>query len=295
MSFRMSGILSKKKEQHNNEERRRIRIMNRKKLPLQSIYSLFFGRTSVSASKKGSITVEAAMAVPLFFLAVVSLLYLMEITAIRTSVRSGLQYAGKKAAEEASVLPGVMPSKLERDVVHAVGAMRLDRSIVLGGSGGISCGGSRISPRTGIGELVAEYQVRLPLPVFGVPPLKYQEKMRVKAWTGYERSGFGTGSDETVYVTETGLVYHKNYHCTYLELSIHMVSSGELEGLRNSGGAKYYPCEHCMRGSAGGGVYITDTGDRYHSSLSCSGLKRTVYAVPLSEAAGKGACSRCGR
>lgn len=269
--------------------------MNRKKLPLQSIYSHLFGRTSVSASKKGSITVEAAMAVPLFFLAVVSLLYLMEITAIRTSVRSGLQYAGKKAAEEASVLTAVMPAKIERDVVHAIGEERLDRSIILDGSGGISCDGSRISSRTGIGELVVTYQVRLPIPVFGVPNLKYQEKMRIKAWTGYEKNVFGPKDDETVYITDTGLVYHKDYHCTYLELSIRMVSSGELGGLRNSGGGKYYPCEHCMRGNAGGGVYITDTGDRYHSSLSCSGLKRTVYAVPLSEAVGKGACSRCGK
>lgn len=269
--------------------------MNRKKLPLQSIYSHLSGRTSVSASKKGSITAEAAIAVPLFFLAVVSLLYMMEITAIRTSVRSGLQYAGKKAAEEASVLPGVMPVKLERDVVHAVGAERLDRSIVLGGSGGISCRGSSLSSRTGIGELVAVYQVRLPIPIFGAPPLRYQEKMRIKAWTGYERSGFGTERDETVYVTETGFVYHKDYHCSYLELSIHMAASEEIDGLRNSGGGKYYPCEHCMKRGLGSGVYITDTGDRYHSSLSCSGLKRTVYAVPLSEAVGKGACYRCGK
>ncbi len=280
--------------------------MNRKTLPLSSIYSYLSGRASVSASVdvlkkdhvkgriKGSITVEAAMAVPIFFLAVVTLLYLMEIMAIQTSIRSGLQYAGKKAAEEACVLTVIMPSSLERDIVEAVGADRLDRSIVSGGSNGIQCSGSRLSGRTGIGELVVSYQVRLPIPVFGVPPVRYQEKMRIKVWNGYEKQGFGADRDETVYVTENGLVYHKDYHCTHLELSIHMVTSGEIAGLRNHSGGKYYPCELCAKHGESG-VYITDTGDRYHSSLSCSGLKRTVYAVPLSEVIGKGACSRCGR
>ena len=283
--------------------------MNRKTLPLQSIYSYLSKRASVSApvfikksikrkgigvAKRGSITVEASLAVPIFFLAVVSLLYLMEIMAIQTSVRCGLQYAGKKAAKEAYVVTVVMPSRLESDIVHAIGAKRLERSIVMGGSGGIRCDGSRISSRTGIGELIVSYQVRLPIPVFGVPPIEYKEKMRIKAWTGYEKEGFGSDNDETVYVTETGLVYHRDYHCTYLDLSIHMVLTEEIGNLRNNSGGKYYPCEHCRK-SGRNGVYITNTGDRYHSSLSCSGLKRTVYAVPRSEVVGKGACSRCGK
>lgn len=272
--------------------------MNKKQLPSKSIYSYITGRISASVSegrtRKGSITVEAALAVPIFFLAVVSLLYLMEMTAIRTAVRSGLQYAGKEAAEEAYMLTAVLPARLEDDVVHAAGAERLDRSIVEGGSGGIRCGGSRMSSWTGIGELEVTYQIRLPIPMFGVPPVTCREKMRIKAWVGYEKPGFEKDDEKTVYVTETGLVYHKDYHCTYLELSIHMVQPEELEGLRNTGGGKYYPCERCM-GHGKRGVYITDSGDRYHSSLSCSGLKRTVYAVPMSEVVGKGACSRCGR
>ncbi|WP_278999783.1 TadE family protein [[Clostridium] scindens] len=268
--------------------------MNSKILPLEPIYSVWTGRASASASKKGSVTVEAAMAVPLLFLAIVSLLYLMETMAIQASVRCGLQAGGKRAADEASSTAVIMPYRIESDVVNSIGQDRLERSIISGGSGGIHCDKSRMSPRTGIGELVASYEIRVPLSIFGISPAKHEEKLRIKAWTGYEKQGFGRDDDDTVYVTETGLVYHRDYHCTHLELSIHMVLQSEIESLRNEGGGKYHPCQQCMKG-AGGGVYITDTGDRYHSSLSCSGLKRTIYAVPLSEVAGKGACSRCGK
>lgn len=268
--------------------------MSDKKLSSHDIKKYFPGRVSSSACEKGSITVEAALAVPIFFLAVVSLLYLLEIMAIRTAVHAGLQAAGHKAAAEAYPIAAIFPSELENDIVHAIGAERLERSIVEGGSSGIHCEGSYISPTTGIGVIKAHYEVKLPLPIFAVPPVEYEETMRIKAWTGYEKNAFDMSNEEIVYVTETGLVYHRNYHCTYLDLSIHRVEVSETGELRNQDGGKYYPCEKCFHGVVDG-AYITDTGNRYHASLSCSKLKRTVYAVPLSEAAGKGACSRCGR
>ena len=146
----------------------------------------------------------------------------------------------------------------------------------------------------GIMELRASYHVYLLLPVFGNVVVPMEESCRVKGWTGYERAGFLAEDEETVYITETGMVYHRDYHCNYLELSARMVPAEIVEDLRNESQGKYYPCERCAHKGAGSGVYITDYGDRYHTSLSCSGLKRTIYAVPLSEAVGKGACSKCG-
>lgn len=91
------------------------------------------------------------------------------------------------------------------------------------------------------------------------------------------------------------MVYHRDYHCNYLELSIRTVNAGTVDDLRNNDQEKYHPCDKCVHGSAASQVYLTDYGNRYHNSLSCSGLKRTVYAIPVSEAVGKGACTKCSK
>lgn len=252
------------------------------------------GRASTSIPLKASITIEAAMAVPFFFFAVLALIYLFEITAVQTSIRSGLSYAGKMMVQESYPLAAMNPGTIEEYVVHAIGADRLERSIVIGGSTGLDCSDSKMSRRTGIGQVTAEYQIRIPVPMFHLDGITRKDSIRIKAWTGYEKEFLGTEEEETVYVTETGLVYHKDYHCTYLDLSIQMVLAENIESLRNSGGGKYYACRICGGGN-NGQVYITDSGDKYHGSLSCSGLKRTVYAVPVSEVIGKGACIRCGQ
>ena len=110
---------------------------------------------------------------------------------------------------------------------------------------------------------------------------------------GYMDGRNGQDDADIVYVTERGEVYHEDYQCSYLHLSIRPVSYEELSSLRNESGGKYYACEKCTFGSVMGGVYITQTGDRYHSSLNCSGLKRTIHAVKRSEVTGMGGCSRC--
>lgn len=307
MPFRKSNnLMNQNIPEEIYEERSMIRSAFRSILPLRHdnlSHLICSGRASVFTSereskaecrhKKGSITIEAAMAVPLFFFAVVCLLYLMEIMAVQTSMRAGLQYAGKEIAGKAYPAAVVRTEQVKTNVINAIGPERLERSIVEGGGAGINCQDSLASPVTGIGELSVKYKIRIPVPVFQIAVMPYEETMRIKTWTGYEKSGFGAEDDTIVYVTETGLVYHRDYHCTHLDLSIRMAAAEDLHSLRNENGGKYHACERCG-GRGTGQVYITNQGDRYHNSLSCSGLKRTVYAIPVSEAAGKRACSKCG-
>ena len=132
--------------------------------------------------------------------------------------------------------------------------------------------------------------------VFSIPDQHLLSRGYAHAWTGYKKGSGSGGSGEEgermVYITETGTVYHLSRSCTHLDLKIIPIDSSAVGDARNAGGAKYKACERCGGGS--GLVYITVEGDRYHSSLGCSGLKRTIYEVPISQVGGRRACSRCG-
>ena len=87
-------------------------------------------------------------------------MYLMEMMAPECAVRSGLRYAGKCAMEDVGRVTGIRPSEIEKNVVHAIGAERLARSVVEGGDAGVDCSESRLSVRTGIMNCLHQ-QVRL--------------------------------------------------------------------------------------------------------------------------------------
>ena len=137
-----------------------------------------------------------------------------------------------------------------------------------------------------------KYEVRVPLPLFGNPSAKMEETFRIHGWTGYGKDK-KTEDSEIVYITEKQSVYHEDYHCSYLQLSIRFVPYEQLEEIRNENGGIYYACEKCVYGDASTGVYITENGSKYHNSLGCSGLKRTIRAVKKTEVQGIGGCSRC--
>ncbi len=257
------------------------------------IFSHTKERTSAFTSK-GSITLEATLAVSLFFFAVVTLVYLFEIMAIQTNIKSALHAVGREVAQEAYFNPIIPVTKMERRIAETLGEERLGESLIVNGSRGFDCSASRKYGNTTIMDLTVAYQIEVPLLAFRIPVISKNETIRVKGWTGYEGGLSGITEDTIVYVTEYGLVYHADMHCSYLDLSIRSVKESELQNLRNQSGGVYKKCSSCAHLSAADSkVYITDYGSRYHKSLECSGLKRKVYAMPLSDVHGLGGCSKC--
>lgn len=216
-----------------------------------------FERASLCISQKGSMTLEAAMALPFFLCAVTAFLYLFLFTA-----QSGQAY--RSLTEKAEVLAVTAGQFSENDPY-----IRL-----------------------------YDYDT-VKLPFSSVFPIRQPvvRKVVVRGWIGYTGETFTeNGREEMVYKTPGGEVYHQSRDCTYLKLSVRMVSASELPVCRNESGGKYGPCEYCVKnGKPGAVVYIADYGGSYHNNRNCQGLKRTVITIPLSKAGGLRCCSRCGK
>lgn len=246
-----------------------------------------------SFTSKGSITLEAALSVSFFFFAILSMIYMFEMMAIQTNIRSALHAASKEVALESYVNPMIPTTKMEQRIVEFVGEERLDDSLVVHGSSGLDCSASKKYWNTTIMDLSVRYDMEIPVFMFRLPVISKEEVIRVKGWTGYEVKLTDEIENTMVYVTEYGMVYHADMYCSYLELSIKTVDKADLETLRNQSGGIYKGCSSCKGEGVGSKVYIADYGDKYHNSLECNGLKRNIYAISLSDVHGLGGCSKC--
>lgn len=284
-----------------------IAFPNKTILPKRVSQSIF------SQKVKGSITIETTFAFPLFLFFMVNMISLINIFSVHSHMEAALHQVGRKmavhayAAEHVTNMAGIENTALtsvvlssayvKQEITDYLGEEYLDRAPIVNGRKGISLLQSEIMEEGDIIDLVAVYKVQPAFGMMGFGGFRVVNRCRVHAWTGYDNAGesmqTGEGGEELVYITQTGTVYHRNRNCTHLRLSVRMADYEEIASMRNESGGKYYLCELCEP-VAIGIVYVTNQGNRYHTNPACSGLKRTVSAVPITEAGGRSPCMRCG-
>ena len=268
-------------------------------------------RVSLCLSERlqASMTVEAAFVLPFFLFAFLNIISILEIYRLQSNISAAMHMTAKEMAvcayEYKELSDGDVGKAESLGLTYVYAANRvkailgqkyLDHSPIKGGASQIDWYRSSILEDDDCIDLIATYTIKPPVAVVGFHEFKMYNRIFTRAWTGYDNAAAalnGSLDDEIVFITPDGTVYHRSRVCTYLKLSIVPVDMAVLESERNEGGAKYYPCEECG-GVQRSTVYVTNYGTRYHSSLQCSKLKRTILAVPISQVGGRGACSKCG-
>lgn len=269
-----------------------------------------FGRTALFTfgSQKGSLTLETAIVLPIFLFFCMMFVFLCQVFYIHCEIQGSLfqaarylsgnalyaQVAVSKDLQDVELVQKAIGIAAARQKVIEYSADELDKCVCLqNGSNGLQFLYSSITEE--YVDLIVNYRVQLPYS-FGLDAsFPIVQRCRIRAWTGCSGE-INNNEEEVVYITENGIVYHVNPDCTHLKLTIKQIQEQDLAEARNYNGSKYKSCDKCAKnGLEGKSVYITEDGDRYHNTLNCSGLKRSVQQIPKSQISGKSVCKRCGR
>ncbi len=215
------------------------------------------GAPGRAALRRGSFTAEAAIAIPLFFFCVLTLISFLEMFRLSMIHTVRLQ----QEAEEMGRAAGLMAGFAEEIDLYESVPWNAGFSSAFGASAGIAV------------------------------------RAHVRPWVGRSAQEGGSSaaqtSEQLVYVTEYQSVYHTDSRCTHLALTVQAVHAQKVEKLRNNYGARYHACEKCARAGGANTVYITPEGDHFHIDAECGALTRTVRMERLSDLSELHICSRC--
>ena len=244
----------------------------------------------------GSMTVEAAVIIPLFLFFFMNLMSVMEMMRLHSNLELALWKNGKimtvvgHAFEEAGNesewlrVGGTLLTDyaLYLGIVEELGEDYLDNSPLTYGSKGLNFLESSYMEDDCI-DIKLTYQVSPDFAVPGFSSIRLANRYYARAWTGYCVLEEGREA-EYVYATIYGQVFHTRLDCSYLKRTIEAIQVGRLGDRRNDVGEQYTICEYCGKFGSQDTVYITPTGNKYHFTVSCPSLKRTIIILDRTEA-----------
>lgn len=256
----------------------------------------------------GSMTLEAALIMPIFIFAILNILSIVEVIRVQSNIEAAMCETVKEMAvygyvydkeigDTGSITSEILSNTVAKAaVVQKAGTNYLKHSMIKDGANGLWFIKSDVMEQDNMIDLVARYRMSPFFKIASWNDIFMINRCRMHAWTGFDRedSHLNKGEEKTVYVTDYRSVYHTTKECTHLKLSIQSVKALEVTERSNDYGQKYTMCDKCKSNQTGEYLYITNMGDKYHTSLGCSGLKRTIQEVPISSVKGLPACEKCG-
>lgn len=168
---------------------------------------------------------------------------------------------------------------------------------------------SRVLQGNSVIDIKVSYYIKNPFDIFGNTRIKIADRKRINAWLGEDMDGYKKAdgmSEEYVYITAGGEVYHTDSKCTHLLRYIKKCDKGDIEEIRNNSCSKYYECKMCKKNTDDqetddqetgdtktNSVYYTEYGTRFHSNSMCTELRRNIQKVKKSDIKDRKLCEKC--
>lgn len=257
--------------------------------------------------KHAAITVEAVLATPVFIGVIMVFLSFYQFI----SIQQRIELAAYKAAYETGVY-GMLTEKDTNELVSYIyfrermGVILKEdevfyKNFIKGGVDGIQYYGSDIFDDNGYVVVNLSYEFTFPFMTNVYNGIEIRQRVYVRSYTGRSVVKRSTGADEvneeiSVYICEGSEVYHTHSSCSYIKITTMPVQGEVLKTIRNASGGVYKACDVCEPVyDESENYYITQYGDRYHTKVSCSTLRRDVKVITLETAKyeGKRLCSKC--
>jgi hypothetical protein len=255
-------------------------------------------RTNVTRarSKRGSFTLEAAIFLPIFIIAVLTIAYLIKLIAVQENAFHALADETGKVAAEASLTP--YPLFFKGDAAKRIAEENggeLENLRI-----------ARFDYRYGFGEyteqirVTADYDIGVKLPAPFIRAIPVSDTILCRAFVGANNADVPMSAEEleekkesrTVWIfPRSGTKYHGET-CSYVAVYPREVLLSA--GVRQ----RYNPCKLCNPGSlpAGSLVYCFQTAGQVFHRGDCTTVDRYVVPIELEEAEARGytPCAKCG-
>lgn len=252
-------------------------------------------RTSQSASDRGSMTIEAAMLLPILLCAFMGIVMLGKVFFLSRGMDTALLETARQIARKEHLL--TMEEKEGTGILLAPAIFSKVKNQGDVGTGlevsSLNFYGSDYEKDSKEIYLTVQYKVKIPMMLLGTWQISLRNSVRQKVWNGYaplsweKKEGIG----DYVFVTEDGEAYHIDSQCYHLHISVKAVKNTDEY---YDGKTRFRPCEYCVEGQGRKNVlYIPKEGECYHEALDCSGLTRRVSCVAREKIEGRIPCADC--
>lgn len=258
---------------------------------------------------KGSLTLEAALVIPVFILFCSCIIYMFSVLNIETKLYKSMEQAARKSAtstymaeipyrdsptKAAAIYSSVNAFFLKKHLFSDDLISFADSSYISGGHKGINFYLTSYNIKNHTIDFNISYKVKIPFIPLDALSFSVKQRLFFHTFSGEDISDKKGDFTNYVYITLNGSVYHSSPYCTYLMKSASILSEDTFNSIMTSKNS-FSPCSNCVKKGSNTSNYLyCPSSCVYHTRYDCFYLNADIYKVTL-ESVYKDykICSRC--